>query len=319
MKSLENLRDVAARQLGGLSATPKLLGEIKLAAARQAEKKPARLTWRPLVAMGMALLICVGAYTWAVDSVPPKGPQTTATVLDSQPAGNGVEPLDPLAARALLDVPVGSISLGSEEEVPTFRSIFATAKGSNFPMVMVEGEAYRLLQTPGSMKSSLKGDSLGEVTEYTLEPALSSGGIVSNIVPQGEPVYVVAGMNNAMVAATVDGALRVFQRVSFAGTAVIGNETLEDTLCSAGNVQWMELSGVGAVDDASAAQSLMNTLLANASYQSASVSSGGSQSLLIGLSNGLTLQLMVSDDAVSACGTWSCPEFFEAFIVEMEK
>ena len=29
--------------------------------------------------------------------------------------------------------------------------------------------------------------------------------------------------------------------------------------------------------------------------------------------NGLTLQLLTGDDSVSACGTWSCPDFFEAF------
>ena len=29
--------------------------------------------------------------------------------------------------------------------------------------------------------------------------------------------------------------------------------------------------------------------------------------------NGLKLQLGVSGDTVSACGGWSCPEFFEAF------
>ena len=39
----------------------------------------------------------------------------------------------------------------------------------------------------------------------------------------------------------------------------------------------------------------------------------GSGSLHIGLTNGLTLQLLVGDDTVSACGTWSCPEFFESF------
>ena len=39
----------------------------------------------------------------------------------------------------------------------------------------------------------------------------------------------------------------------------------------------------------------------------------GAGSLLIGLKNGLTLQLLVSDESVSACGTWSCPDFFEAF------
>ena len=33
----------------------------------------------------------------------------------------------------------------------------------------------------------------------------------------------------------------------------------------------------------------------------------------IGLTNGLTLQLLAGEDAVSACGSWSCPDFYEAF------
>ncbi len=37
------------------------------------------------------------------------------------------------------------------------------------------------------------------------------------------------------------------------------------------------------------------------------------QTLTATLTNGLKLQLGVSGDTVSACGGWSCPEFFEAF------
>ena len=77
----------------------------------------------------------------------------------------------------------------------------------------------------------------------------------------------------------------------------------------------MTLEGVGTVEDADA-QALMQTLLDNASYQSTGMS--GSGSLHIGLTNGLTLQLLVGDDTVSACGTWSCPEFFEAFAAAVQ-
>ncbi len=316
MKGLENLPEIASRQLGGLNATPKMLGEIKLAAARQKERKIQISKLRPVAAVCMALLLCVGIYGWTADTEAPVGPVPSGTVLDSQPAGNvGGNPSE---VRALLDVPIGSISLGGAEDVPTFRSLFVPAQGSNFPMILLSGAAYRLLEDPASVSDSLLGESLGQVEEYTLEPALGTGGIISNTIGQGEAVYAISGMTGAMIAAPVNGTYRAFQRVSFAGAAVIGNESLEDTLCPASQVLWMELSGVGAVDDAEAAQSLMETLLDSATYQSASVSSGGSQSLLIGMKNGLTLQLMVADDAVSACGSWSCPEFFEAFLMAME-
>ena len=59
-------------------------------------------------------------------------------------------------------------------------------------------------------------------------------------------------------------------------------------------------------------EALFATLLDCASYES-SGSVSGKQTLLISLDNGLALQLAVKNDKFSACGTWSCPEFFEAF------
>ena len=319
MSRIEQLQDIADRQLGGLCATPKMLGEIKLAAARKKEKAGFRRVWKPALAFCAALLIGVGIYTQAGEGILPIAPLPSADLLDSQTAGNGTQEAALTGAeRALLDVPPGSISLGGEKEAPAYRNLFAKGQGSNFPLVRVSGAAYRMLQTPSSIQQSLLGDSLGQVMEYTLEPALSTGGVVSNVVSQGEAIYAVKGMQGAMVAAQVEGTLRVFQRVSFAGTAIIGNEGLEDTLCPADQVVSMELSDVGAIDDAQKARDLMKILLDNASYQNASMSSGGAQSLLIEMKNGLSLQLMVGDDTLSACGTWSCPEFFEEFIIAME-
>lgn len=73
----------------------------------------------------------------------------------------------------------------------------------------------------------------------------------------------------------------------------------------------MTLSGVG-------------TLIGDAANDAAAVaarprdaqvgdSSARKQTLTVTLTNGLKLQLGVSGDTVSACGKWSCPEFFEAF------
>ncbi len=316
MSHVENLKEIAQRQLGGLQATPKLLGEIKLAAARKKEKQSMRRVWQPVLAVCAALLVCVALYTQAVDGQPTVVPVPSSVVMDSQPAGESeVKAVEAHTVRALLDVPSGSISLGGEQEAPAYRNLFAKGQGSNFPLVTWDGVTYRMLKTPASISDRLLGDDLGQVAEYTLEPALGSGGMISNVVSQGETVYAVKGMKGAMAAASVEGALRVFQRVSFAGTAIVGSEGLSDTLCAPGDVTSMELSGVGAILDAGKAQELMRVLLSNASYQSASASSGGNQSLLLTLDNGLTMQLMVGDDTVSACGTWSCPEFFEAFLV----
>ncbi len=132
---------------------------------------------------------------------------------------------------------------------------------------------------------------------------------MSNIAGPGAPVYAISGMKGAMVAAKVDGSLRVFQRISYVGTATIGEETLGDTLCNPSDVEWMSLNG--STVSGSAAQDLMRTLLSDADFHSTGIS--GSGSLQIGLRNGLTLQMLVGDDTLSACGTWTCPGFFQAF------
>ena len=97
----------------------------------------------------------------------------------------------------------------------------------------------------------------------------------------------------------------------------MGSETLADTLTDASHITAMELTGIGVIDDPAITQSLMQTLLDNAVYESASVGSGDTKSLLMALDNGLLMQLMIGDDTVSACGTWSCPEFFEAYDAAM--
>lgn len=301
MNRLENLPEIVARQLGGLEATPVLQAKIKREAARATPVK--RPVWRPAAAVALALALLVGgAALWR------QGPSQPLqkNVIDSHSAGVDVAATQ---VPTVGDLPKGVISLGTGASSAS-QTLFAASQGSSFPLIMVNGATYRMLASPDGISSGLLGETLGTVNEYNIEPALGSGSIVSNAASQGETVYAVGGRGGALVAASVNGGMRVFQRVSYAGTAIIGSETLGDTLCASGDVSWMTLAGVGTVEG-SDAQALMDTLLSSADYQSTGMS--GSGSLQIGLNNGLTLQLLVGDDTVSACGTWSCPEFFETF------
>lgn len=310
MKRLEDLPQIASRQLGGLDATPTILAKAKLQAAELRAPKKRFAVLKPTLAVCAALVLCVGAALWSTNGGVPGNvlPAPTENVLDSHAAGNVTAPTD--APRHSADVPTGSITMSAKGQGGG-TTLFATGQGSSFPLITMNGATYRMLTSPSGISSSLLGADMGVVSEFNIEPALGSGGVVSNTVAMGESVRAIAGMGGALVAAQVDGSLRVFQRVSYAGTAVIGSETLRDTLCDPADVEWMELTGVGRISDVETAQSLMQTLLDYADYKSTSMS--GSTSLQIGLSNGLTLQLLVGDDAVSACGTWSCPDFFEAY------
>ena len=229
----------------------------------------------------------------------------------TRPAGGE---LDTSAVLLTADVPAGSLNISeTSSRAPAYRNLFASGQGANFPLVKIGGATYRMLTNPANLSDSLLGESLGSVTDFTEEPSLSASAVVSNAVAADQPVYAVKGMKGAAVAAEVDGALRAFQRVSYGGTAVVGGETLKDVLLGGAQAVAMELSDVGAVEGKNVAQDLMNVLLQNAQYKGASVSANSSQSLLIWLSNGLVVQMNAGGGTLSACGTWSCPEFFIAF------
>lgn len=307
MNRLEQLPKIADHQLGGLEAGQTLLCKIRIEAAEKKQKPKTAAMLRPVLAVCAALILCVGA----VAALNPAGetplPLTDAPMLASYSAGEAAEEAAP-AVQA--EVPKGSITMSAGMRRAAGSLFVSPANPSaSFPLVTLSGATYRMLAAPDALDAALMGDAIGRVNEFNLEPALGSSGVISNVIACGEDVYAVQDLGG-LVAANVDGAMRVFQRVSYAGAAILGTETLGDTLCDAQDVAWIELEGAGRAEGEQA-QRLMETLLSYADYENTAFS--GSQSMQIGLENGLVLQLMTGEDCVSACGTWSCPDFFEAF------
>lgn len=305
MPKLENLREITDRNLGGLKADAHLLYQIKQAAPAQPERK---FKWMPVLASGLAavVLLCAGLIALPLLH---KG-QGDIDIVSRSAGGDTV----PQAVMLTASVPAGSVNIsGAQGTVPGYRNLFAPEQSGNFPLIKVGNAVYRMLTSPSSLSDSVLGEALGEVTEYTLEPAISTGEIVSNVVSAQQTVYAVQGMKGAAVAASVQGSLRAFQRVSYSGSAVVGGEGLRDVLLGSAKVTAMELSDVGIIDQAEKAQELVAVLLGNAQYVSAASSATQKQSLLLKLDNGLIVQLNAGNGMLSACGTWSCPEFFDAF------
>lgn len=295
----------------GLQADEQLKRKI-LRASRGQDTPKKTLTLRRLAPALCAVIVLVGALGFALPNLRARGPQPTqAPLIDSHPAGDAV-PGEKLA----LDVPAGSITIRQSNN-PSFRSIWAPQSGANFPLIGVKGRYYRLLTNPTGISGSLLGQALGTVDQFTSEPALAGrDGICSNIVSQGETVYAVSGMNGALAAANVNGQMRVFQRVSFGDSALVGSESLGDTLRASSAVA-LELSGVGTVNDPAAAKRLVQVLVNNASFLRSGAAETN-QSLLIQLENGIVLQMAINGERLIACGTWACPEFFEAFQEAMQ-
>ncbi len=301
-QELKNLKDTADTCFQNISVSDDLKEKI----LKKAELKQT-VRFNPFKAIPAFALCLVMLYVAGIGIpsllVPKKDP-----VIISRSAGTG-DVKDDVTLRS--DLTGGSLSLSDGQSAPVFRSIFSNKKGSYFPLVIVSGQTYRMLTTPGNVSNNQVGSSLGTVGEYTLEPSLSSSDIISNVVLEGVEVYSVKNMDGAMLVAEVDGKKRAFQRFCLDDQAIVGNETLGDTLKASG-IKEMSLSDVGKITDEDTLSALYQTLLDNASYQSASVKKA-TQSLTIKLKNGLTVQLLVNGEQVMACGSWACPEFFEAF------
>lgn len=323
MKRLEQLPEMTNDMLGGLHATQDLKKEIlrdAKAAMQDGQAHYRNSAWeskkvnpntrrqRSMLQRSLAMACMVIVLLGSVVGFPTLiglDVKNKQNIVTTQMGGDLTN-----AQSQALDLPQGSIVI-SQRSAPSYRGIWAAASGANFPLICVEGRYYRLLTNPTSVGSDLLGNELGAVSTYTSEPALQSGGVISNTVQEGGKVYAVSGMSGAMVAAEVDGKMRVFQRVAFGGNALVGGEKLADTL-KAGKVVAMELTNVGTVTDAAKAKELYEILINNASFSRSGASETGA-SLLIQMENGLALQMAVRDESVMACGTWTCPEFFEAF------
>lgn len=300
---LDQLPQVAEETLGGLKADASLYMKI-----RQRAQAPARKPAFPLrraVALACSLVLMITLGVIGIGGFP--GDEKALPKIMTQAAGT----LPEGAVLRAWDLPRGSISLGQPGSVPEYQGVWARSSGGNFPLIRVNGAFYRLLSNPTSIDSSMLGGSLGSVEVFTDEPALdSTAQTLSNVVPAGTQVSQISGMQGTAVAAQLDGKTRVFQRVSFSGSALLGGEGLSSTL--QGSVVGLQLSGVGTVTDPGQVSSLMNMLLGESSYQSSSTRSTD-QALLIQYSNGIVLQMSVKDNSLIACGTWSNPGFIEAF------
>ncbi len=306
MISLDKLPQVAQECLGGLRADESL---------RQRILQP-----RP-VQIRRALPVRALAFACSLIFVLGLGAAGIHSILN---AATGVPRINTLAAGSLpegtrtkaQDVPRGSITLNASGSKPGYLGVWADSSGANFPLIRAEGRYYRLLQNPTEINQDMLGPGLGSVSAFTDEPALDhSNAIISNTVPAGSAVHILSGMEGSAIAAPVDGRLRVFQRVSFGGTALIGRESLRSTLT--GQVTGLQLSDVGIVTGQDKVAELMNMLLSTAVYQSPATRAA-EQALLIQYANGIVLQMAVKGSSLIACGTWSAPDFIAAFEAAVE-
>ena len=299
---LNQLRQAADELAADVQADERLYQRIRHQAAGRGSARRCRPYLKALIPAGaVAVAAVLALLIWPANM----GTQAPLNIVSVTAGGADGSPEQVLSTRA--DLPQGSVSVDSADKAPAFRNIWAGSSNSSFPMVLVNGAYYRLLSSPKKLSDKQLGSALGTVTQYV--SGMSGQGLCSNTVLQGETVWQVRGMGGAAVAAKIDGALRVFQRVTADGQGAVSS--LAEAIAQSG-VKELSLSDVGRVRDSQAAQRLVGTLLSGASYQGSGCAKT-SQVLHIVFSNGVTLQMYVRDSSLSSCGTWSCPAFFEQF------
>lgn len=307
MKRLEQLPEITNQALGGLTADAAMKQRIYETATTRHYHMTSPARWIPAVCAGLVLVAALGT---GIPAMLRNTSVEEGKLITTISAGDGEAVMNENMISSLNN---NSVKVGSQSTIPAFRSLWEKASSGSFPMIGMNGCYYRLMTSPADVPAEVLGERLDEVQSFTTEPALTNTNVtMSNCVPSGTSVYAVKNMGSTLIVARLNGVNRLFQRVSFNGSALLGKETLADTLQIGGHITMMELSGVGVVDDKTTCEKLFNTLIAYADYAS-SGSISSEQSLLIELDNGLTVQLMIKNDKLGACGVWSCPEFFEQY------
>jgi len=311
LDSLARLGPIADETLAGLHADQQMKMRIKAAAAaKTASRRNVPRALVPAVCCAALAVLCIGAVSYGRLGSTARPAQTARTAqIETIAAGEGGAAI---VSEALLADLGDNARVGAA--VPAHTSLFASGD-TDIPLVAVDGAVYRMLVSPKTLSGSLQGGEVGTVNQVTDEPSLASGDAMnaglSNVAGEGAVIYSLKGVSSATaVAAEVDGQVRVFQRVSYAGKGP-GRQSLEDTFDVRGKVKTLELSGVGTLEG-DAANKVIAVLLDNATLKSADASAR-KQSLTVTLDSGIKLQMGVSGDTLSGCGGWSCPEFFEAF------
>ena len=331
LKNLDQLKPIADEMLAGLHADDALKRRIREAALTGAKGSERRKPSRPMPRVFVPALCCAALAVACVGVVGlgRTGTQPFLAQIQTITAGGTDEAGEEIAGNAgRSSTPIAGVFGGTNAQLvadlgdgasvrslpATDSSLFASTSG-DIPLVAVSGAVYRMLSTPQAISQSLCGSSVGQIATFTEEPSLASDDALSaglsNVAGEGSAIYSISGLDSqTAVAAEVNGSLRVFQRVSYAGKGP-GAQSLEDTFGVRAKASALELSGVGTLTG-EAANAALAVLLDNATLVSADASARR-QVLTVTLDSGLKLQLGVSGDTVVGCGGWSCPEFFEAF------
>lgn len=314
MEQLNELRSASETVLNGLKADDALKMKILAAASEEVTSKPSATVKRhsdisgSIRWMKFVPAVCCVTAVLAIGLIVGLNfrDMTQKPVITSFTAG--VRKSSPISLRASAS---GNATSGLNEISISGSGILYPKENGYFPMIRLGGRVYRQLNL--TLSDSVKLTDLGTVSLYTDDPALADESIdLSNLLPEGTQVYGIDGCGSAFAIAELSGKKMIFQRSSFLGDAILPGEILADTLPFAGRVVSVSDDKGRSVSDPVLAKELYTLLLEKAEYKG-SGDVAGDCFILFHLDNGLACQFRLNGSLFSACGTWSCPEFIDAF------
>ncbi len=301
MKPLEQLPMIADKTLGGLRADSEMRCNIQLKAIEREKKQKRYVLYSRLAAVACCAVLLIALIGFPQES----SPVFSAPNITSLPLGDG-SPLS--AADPVLKSEI-TVSGRSRQQSS---GIWAEPVNGSYPLLGIKGAYYRLLTTPESADDAWLGDQIASVDVFSSEPSLTDASVVcSNCVYAGKGIRPVKNMGGTFVSAEIDGTQRLFQRVSFNGRATVSHESFADTLQIGSHILSITYPGHGTIVDSQVCEELFSLLSKEASFESTSTLNT-EDTVIFTLDNGISAQVLIRDDKISACGVWSCPEFVSA-------
>lgn len=314
MVDLEKLPAISESVLHGLQADDSLKQKILYKAANSDIKKTrSYFRYIPAVCCAVTLILVSFIFLKTINSSVNPEPPTISTIASGSP-----RVITPVSLHTVTDI--GEKAFNTENVYiaasDVSSGIWSRSHNGYFPLVLINDKAYRLISDEYSVIGSADLDGLvGSVRVCSAEPGIEKAdGILSNILESDTNIYNIKGTNQSLIAAAFNQKIMVFQRAGFNGKSIINNEQFKDTVVPPDAVNSLDIPGYGLFSDEETVKRLYNILYEHAVFEN-SGSVTGNEYLIIGLKNGLSEQLAVKGNKLYACGTWSCPEFWDEVAV----
>nr|HML48778.1 hypothetical protein [Clostridia bacterium] len=212
---MEKMPEATGQMLQGVQANAALRHRILIASARRggprtAAYAPKQVARRLVPAMSMALVLMLMVAIGMQYANPLAKP------------GAEVQQQVNLNSYAAGDLYFGSLQVSG---IPQYRSLFATLSSGEPALISVNGRYYQMLNSPVSVPENLLDTKHGDIQPSGNDISMADRlGVVSNIVGDGEVIYSVKGYSTrTLIAAKVNGSMRLFQRVAYAAKSLAGS------------------------------------------------------------------------------------------------